>query len=82
MERLRRYRVRVQPRASRERVEPTGDGGLKVYVSAPPERGKANERVIRVLAEYFGCRRSAVRIVGGLRGRDKVVEIRLDQPSA
>lgn len=70
-----RYRVRVQPRASRERVEILPDGLLKVYVTAPPVEGKANAAVIRVLAEHWGCRESRIRIVGGQRARDKLVEV-------
>ncbi|RKY64247.1 MAG: YggU family protein [Candidatus Latescibacterota bacterium] len=71
-----RIRVRVKPRAKEERIEGLSpDGTLVVRVAAPPERGKANERLVRILAEAFGVARSEVRVVAGHKSRDKVVEV-------
>ena len=71
-----RIRVRVKPRAKEERIEGLSpDGTLVVRVAAPPERGKANERLVRILAEAFGVARSDVRVVAGHKSRDKVVEV-------
>jgi uncharacterized protein (TIGR00251 family) len=44
-------------------------------VKQPPKQGKANEAVIRLLAEHFGVPRSQVRILSGFRSRNKVIEI-------
>ena len=66
--------VKVYPNASRERVEADGDL-VKVYVSVSPEKGKANKRVVELLAGYFGVRKSAVTIVRGQTSRDKLVSI-------
>jgi uncharacterized protein (TIGR00251 family) len=49
---------------------------LKISVNAPPVDGKANEAVIRVLAETFGVQKSAIEIVRGETGRRKTVRIR------
>ncbi|MBN2619628.1 DUF167 domain-containing protein [candidate division WOR-3 bacterium] len=46
-----------------------------VKVTAPPEKGKANEEVCRLLADHFAVPRSAVRIIRGLTTRKKIVEI-------
>jgi uncharacterized protein (TIGR00251 family) len=67
--------VRVAPRSSRDEVVKSGDDYL-VRVKAQPREGKANEAVIKLLADYFGVTRSAVRITSGLSGRNKIVEIR------
>ena len=68
--------MRVKPRAKEERIEGLSpDGTLVVRVAAPPERGKANERLVRILAEAFGVARSEVRVVAGHKSRDKVVEV-------
>jgi hypothetical protein len=67
--------VRVIPRARRRAVEPQPGGGLLVRVAEPPEDGRANDAVIEALAEHFGVRRSAVRIIRGGTARRKVVEI-------
>lgn len=67
--------VAVKPRASREGVGPVQADCLVVSVNAPPVDGKANEAVVRVLAETFGVPRSAVTIVRGETGRKKTVRI-------
>ena len=48
---------------------------LVVAVNAPPVDGKANQAVVRVLAETFGVPRSSVTIVRGETGRKKTVRI-------
>lgn len=67
-------KVWVQPGASRDRVVGRRGGALKVAVSAPPEKGKANKAVEELLAREFGVRKSAVRVVSGKASRDKAVE--------
>jgi uncharacterized protein len=68
-------RVRVQPRAAREEVVGWREQTLRVRVSAPPVDGRANEAVERLLARVAGVAPSAVRVVGGAAGRDKLVRI-------
>ncbi len=48
---------------------------LKVRVSAPPERGKANAAVESLLAEALGLARDCVRVVAGHGSPRKIVEI-------
>ncbi|MDR2413298.1 MAG: DUF167 domain-containing protein [Rickettsiales bacterium] len=61
------YNIRVIPRARRNKVELP-----KVWTTAAPVDGKANEAVIRLLADYFDVPRSRIKIVRGGTGRDKV----------
>jgi uncharacterized protein (TIGR00251 family) len=67
--------IAVKPRSSREGVGPVQGDRLCVSVNAPPVDGKANEAVVRVLAQTFGVSRSAVTIVRGETGRKKTVRI-------
>ena len=67
--------VRVQPRAKRNRVEAVEGGRLKLYVTAAPEGGKANEAAIALLAKTLGVPKSSVSIVKGHRSRDKRLSI-------
>jgi uncharacterized protein len=46
-----------------------------VRVGAPPERGKANEAVLALLAEVLAVPRSSVVLVSGSGSRDKIVEL-------
>ena len=67
--------VRVQPRASRDEVLGWQDGVLRVRVTAPPVEGEANRAVEGLLAVALGLRRSAVTVVRGQRGRDKLARV-------
>lgn len=70
-----RFRVRAQPRASRDEVAGEHDGAVRIRVAAPPVEGKANQAMIEFLAGVFGVPRSAVRILSGATGRSKLVEV-------
>jgi len=77
---LHRLTVRVQPKASADRVEDWGedDAGrryLKVRVRAVPEDGKANDAVQKLVAGWIGVPKSAVRVVTGGKTRLKGLEI-------
>ena len=66
-------RVKVVPGASGDRiVGPLGDA-LKVRVSAPPERGKANAAVASLLADALGVSAKSVSVVSGMTSPRKVV---------
>ncbi|HEU5039427.1 MAG TPA: DUF167 domain-containing protein [Gemmatimonadales bacterium] len=70
-----RLRLRVQPRASRTEMAGVHGDRLRVRLAAPPVDGAANEALVRFLAETLGVPRSAVRLVAGVGGRSKVVEV-------
>lgn len=68
--------VRVVPGASRESVVGwQSDGVLRVRVSAPPERGRANKALLRVLAAALGVKPSALRLVSGAASRQKRIHV-------
>ena len=71
--------VKVVPKASRDRVAGWIGDRLKVQVAAPPERGRANEAVARLLAESLGLPRGSVRVAAGLTSPLKVLEIDADE---
>ncbi|MGH7326649.1 MAG: DUF167 domain-containing protein [Candidatus Rokuibacteriota bacterium] len=68
-------RVRVQPRASRNEIVGWRGDALGVRVTAPPVAGQANVAVTAVVAEALGVRASAVTVVRGERGRDKLLRV-------
>ncbi|HEY7795795.1 MAG TPA: DUF167 domain-containing protein, partial [Gaiellaceae bacterium] len=47
----------------------------KVRVAAAPERGRANEAVLELLAETLAVPRASVTLVSGSASRDKIVEL-------
>ena len=44
-------------------------------VAAPPERGRANEALVGLLASVLYVPAGSIRVVGGQRGRTKVIEV-------
>ena len=44
-------------------------------MAAPPERGRANDALVALVASLLEVPSGSVRVVGGQRGRAKVVEI-------
>jgi uncharacterized protein (TIGR00251 family) len=69
-------RVHVQPGAGRTLVQGRHGDALKVSVAAPPQGGRANEAVAKLLAELFGVKDAAVSIVGGETNRAKRFQIK------
>lgn len=67
--------VKVKPRARVEKVEKTKNGDLVVWVKAEAKEGKANEAVVKALAEHFGVAKSRVRLISGTRSKTKLFEI-------
>ena len=67
--------VYVQPRASQNRVAGIHGSAIKVCITAPPVENKANEAVIRFMADLFGVPKSSVSIKSGRQGRNKKVII-------
>ena len=68
-------RLKVVPNAPRTRVDgPHGDA-LKIRLQAPPVDGKANDALVRFLAETLACPRAAIRVSAGATGRWKSIQI-------
>ena len=67
--------VKVITNASRDEVIAQKNGTVVVKVTASPERGKANKRVMTLLAEHFNVPKSAVLIVKGKYQSKKVINI-------
>lgn len=70
-----RITVKVQPRARVTRVAGRMESAYRLHVAAPPVDGKANEACVAFFADVAGVAKSRVRIVSGLAGRMKVLEI-------
>ncbi len=67
------FRIRATPKASRNRIDP-GDP-VRVYVTAPADKGAANAAVIVLLAKALGVAKTRLTLVRGGTGRDKVIRL-------
>ncbi|WP_427158122.1 DUF167 domain-containing protein [Aliinostoc sp. HNIBRCY26] len=68
-------KVKVKPNSKQQKIEEQADGSLTVYLKSPPVDGKANEELIKLLAEQFDVPKSHIRIKSGLSSRQKLIEI-------
>ena len=65
--------VRVQPGSRKAGILGVHGTQLKVAVHAPPEKGKANEALLEVLAEVLGLRKKQIVLQQGATNQNKVV---------
>jgi uncharacterized protein (TIGR00251 family) len=68
-----RVRLRVKPGARANLLLGVHAGALKVGVTAPPEKGKANRAVLAVLADALDLAPSTLKILSGHASPHKTV---------
>jgi len=69
---MRQLLIKVKPNAPKTKIISENGNELVVAVHTPPENNKANIELIKFLSKKFGAE---VRIVRGLKGKNKVVAI-------
>jgi uncharacterized protein (TIGR00251 family) len=67
--------IKVKPRSRVSELVQAADGTWIAKLKSPPVDGKANAELVSLVAEKFGCRKSAVTIKAGASGRMKLVEV-------
>ncbi|MEI6288580.1 MAG: DUF167 domain-containing protein [bacterium] len=72
---MRRLLIDVKPNSSKINIEKITEQVYKVKLTAQAIEGKANEQLIKVLAEYFGVSKSQVEIKNGKNAKTKLVII-------
>jgi uncharacterized protein YggU (UPF0235/DUF167 family) len=78
-----RFAVRLTPKSGADRIEGWAAGAdgkpyLKARVSAPPEDGKANAALLKLLAGTLGIAKTKLRIVSGTGARIKLIAVEGD----
>ena len=69
-----KIQVKVKPNSRTEEISQKGDSFI-VKVKEPPKEGKANQSVVKLLAQHFGVAQSQVRILSGFKSRNKIIEV-------
>ena len=70
-----KYSVKVIPNAKHAEIVEEKEGALKVKLKAKPQDGEANKALINLLADHFKAKKKDVKILNGLKSRNKIVEI-------
>ena len=69
-------KVHVNTHAHEERMEEIDIDEYKIWTTAIPSQGEANEAVIEIIADYFNTSISNVKIKSGIHGKHKFIEIK------
>ena len=69
------FSVKVTPGASKNAILGTWQQAVKVAVAAPPEKGKANQEIVRFFAKVLAMKKSNIMVVHGHKSRQKIVAV-------
>lgn len=69
------FKVRVFSNSKMEKVVKGTDNDFEVRIKEKPVDGKANKAVISALADFLKVSKSQVKIIRGIKSRDKIIEI-------
>lgn len=67
--------AKVIPNASKSEIISINNNEFKIKVQTPPEDGKANKEVIKLLAKHFNTSKSKIKIISVKTTRLKIIEI-------
>jgi len=67
--------IRVAPKAKQNKVEKISEKSYKIFTTAAPDKGKANEAIVNMLAKDLGIAKSRIEIVSGFKNKDKKIQI-------
>ena len=67
--------MKVVPGSSRDQIVGWLGDALKIRVMAPPEKGKANEAVVEILAEKLGISTDDIEVESGRSSPSKVIAV-------
>jgi len=69
------YKVKVFPGARKNEIIKKDEDRFEIKVKTKPKRGLANREVLEMLSFYFKVPVSKIRLIKGLRQRNKIFEI-------
>ncbi|MDO8576857.1 MAG: DUF167 domain-containing protein [Candidatus Daviesbacteria bacterium] len=69
--------VKAKPKSKKNFIKKTDAASFTVAVTEAPEKGKANQAIIKALAKFLNIPASSVILISGQTSRQKVFEIPL-----
>ena len=67
-----KLKIKVKPNSRKQEIIKISPEEYKVFLKSPPENNQANIELVKLLSKYF---KSPVRIVRGIKSRDKIAEV-------
>ena len=71
-----KFSIKVKTNAKKNSVEKLDDDNFLVQVTTSPQKGKANDKIIELLADHFDIAKSRIQIIRGLTAKQKTIEIK------
>jgi uncharacterized protein (TIGR00251 family) len=72
-------RIAVRPGTSKTAIKEIMDNGtIKIDIAALPVKGKANQELIKFLAQKFDVSQNNVKIIKGFKEKIKLIKIKND----
>jgi uncharacterized protein (TIGR00251 family) len=69
------FKVKVAPAGSRTEISGILDGMVKIKVTSPAEKGKANQALINFLAKLLNIKKNQLSIISGQTSRTKQIRV-------
>ena len=66
-------KIKVKPNSEKQEIEKIDEENYKISLKSKPEDNKANIELIKLLKKHFG---KDIKIIKGLRNRNKIVEVK------
>ena len=67
--------VKVKTKTKVKKILKIDETHYVVSTNAPPEKGKANKDVVKILAKYLDTAVSKIKITSGEKSKEKIIEI-------
>jgi hypothetical protein len=77
-----KLKIKVIPSSSKDCIAGWLEDTLKVKVKAPPEKGKANKAIIKLLEKSLDLAKGSIIITGGTTSSRKIIEINCSDENA
>jgi uncharacterized protein (TIGR00251 family) len=71
--------IKAKPNSKQDQLQRLSDGTLQVKVKAPAQDGKANEAIVKFLAEVLKISKSKINVVSGHTAPFKKLQIEADE---
>jgi len=70
-----RIKVKVKPNANKNQLKEISSVFFEARVTVPPEKGRANRKVIELLSKHFKAPKSKISLISGTTFKEKIFEI-------
>lgn len=70
-----KIKIKAKPNSRKNEVTKLDTNYYEVKVTVPPEKGRANEKIRELLADYFMVTKSKISLVSGESYKEKIFEV-------